>query len=37
MLKITILEDQPDQAERLSAMLNRYAAAHEDFTYSLQH
>ena len=37
MLKITILEDQPDQAERLSAMLNRYSAAHEDFSYSLQY
>lgn len=36
MLKIAILEDQPDQAARLSAMLERYADAHEEFAYSLQ-
>lgn len=36
MLKITILEDQPEQAERLSVMLKRYADSHPDFSYTLQ-
>ncbi len=37
MLKIIILEDQRDQAERLSAMLKRYADTHPSFSYTLQH
>lgn len=37
MLKITILEDQAEQAERLSAMLERYAKEHSGFGYTLQH
>jgi DNA-binding LytR/AlgR family response regulator len=37
MLKIAILEDQPEQAAWLSAMLKRYADAHDDFSYTLQH
>lgn len=37
MLKITILEDQKEQAARLSAMLKHYAEEHADFSYTLQH
>jgi len=37
MLNITILEDQPEQAGRLTALLERYASEHAEFAYSLQH
>ncbi len=37
MLKIIMLEDQQDQADRLSAMLERYTQSHPAFVYSLQH
>ena len=36
MLNIMILEDQTEQAERLSKMLKRYAEAHEGFSYQLK-
>ncbi len=36
MLKIKILEDQPEQMNRLTEMLRRYAEAHADFAYELQ-
>lgn len=36
MLNIIILEDQAEQAERLSQMLKRYAEAHEGFSYQLK-
>ncbi|MBR4500430.1 MAG: response regulator transcription factor [Clostridia bacterium] len=36
MLNIIILEDQAEQAERLSRMLEKYAEAHEGFTYNLR-
>ena len=35
MLNIIILEDQADQAERLSRMLEKYAEAHDGFSYNL--
>ena len=36
MLNIVILEDQAEQAERLSRMLSKYSSLHEDFTYQLK-
>ena len=36
MLNIIILEDQTEQAERLSQMLKKYAEAHEGFSYQLK-
>lgn len=36
MLNIVILEDQAEQAERLRQMLDRYAASHPGFSYSLK-
>lgn len=36
MLKIKILEDQPEQMERLITLLRRYAEEHPDFTYMVQ-
>ena len=36
MLKIKILEDQPEQMERLTMLLQRYAQEHPGFTYMLQ-
>ena len=36
MLNIVILEDQQEQAERLSRMLEQYASDHPDFSYSLK-
>lgn len=36
MLKIVILEDQPDQARQLAQMLERYRLGHEGFAYELQ-
>ena len=36
MLNIIILEDQTEQAERLSQMLKKYAEAHEGFSYQLR-
>ena len=36
MLNIIILEDQAEQAERLSRMLEKYAEAHKDFSYQLK-
>ncbi len=36
MLNIIILEDQEEQAERLSQMLEQYAEAHEGFSYNLK-
>ena len=36
MLNIIILEDQAEQAERLSRMLERYAEAHDGFSYNLR-
>ena len=36
MLNIVILEDQADQAERLTGMLEKYASSHSDFSYSLR-
>ena len=35
MLNIVLLEDENDQAERLSQMLATYAGAHPDFSYTL--
>ena len=37
MYKIVIMEDQAEQAERLRQMLEKYAALHTDFSYSLRH
>ena len=36
MLNIVILEDQADQAERLTRMLEKYASSHLDFAYTLK-
>jgi DNA-binding LytR/AlgR family response regulator len=36
MLNIVILEDQADQAERLTRMLEKYASSHPDFAYALK-
>lgn len=36
MLNIVILEDQAEQAERLTHMLEQYAASHPDFSFSLK-
>ena len=36
MLNIIILEDQAEQAERLSQMLKKYGEAHKDFSYNLK-
>ncbi len=36
MLNIIILEDQAEQAERLSQMLKKYAEVHEGFSYNLK-
>ncbi len=36
MLNIVILEDQREQAKRLSDMLERYASEHADFSYGLK-
>ena len=36
MLNIIILEDQTEQADRLSQMLKKYAEAHESFSYQLK-
>ena len=36
MLNIIILEDQEEQANRLSRMLDQYASLHPDFTFSLR-
>ncbi len=36
MLNIIILEDQEEQANRLSRMLDQYAFLHPDFTFSLR-
>lgn len=36
MQKIVILEDQPEQAERLRQMLEQFAASRPDFSYSLR-
>jgi len=36
MQNIIILEDQAEQAERLRRMLEKYAASHPDFSYSLR-
>lgn len=36
MLKIVILEDEPEQAKRLSDMLARYRQERADFAYSVQ-
>ena len=36
MLNIIILEDQTEQADRLSQMLKKYAEAHEGFSYQLK-
>ena len=37
LIKIAILEDQPDQAKRLLDMLQRYGGEHEDFSYTAVH
>lgn len=37
MIKIAILEDQPDEAKRLLDMLRRYGEDHKDFTYTVKH
>ena len=36
MLNIVILEDQAEQAERLTRMLEKYASSHSDFAYTLK-
>ncbi len=36
MLNIVILEDQAEQAERLTRMLEKYASSHLDFAYTLK-
>ena len=36
MLNIIILEDQAEQADRLSHMLKKYAESHEGFAYNLK-
>lgn len=37
MIKITILEDQHDQAKRLMEMLQGYEKEHEQFSYTVEH
>ena len=37
MLNIIILEDQEEQAQRLSGMLDRYATSHPDFAFTVRH
>ena len=37
VLNIIILEDQQEQADRLTRMLEKYAAEHADFSYALRH
>lgn len=36
MLKIGLLEDEQDQAERLIRFLEQYRTSHPDFVYELQ-
>lgn len=37
MIKIALLEDQAHEAKRLMDMLERYAAEHDGFTYTIRH
>lgn len=37
MMKLILLEDQADQAERLQMMLERYRREHEGLSCSFQH